>query len=60
MSDLLEYVSLQGVECLNEKKAGDWGKALKQGLRDQDGLLLGALRVQRDGSTAAQTRAVPI
>lgn len=40
MADLLEFVSLRAVECLNQKT--DWGNALKQGLRDQEGLVLGA------------------
>jgi hypothetical protein len=44
MTDLLEFVSLSSVECLNEKAAGDWGKAIKQGLRDQGALVLGASR----------------
>jgi hypothetical protein len=51
MSDLLEFVSLSSVECLNEKSLGDWGKALKQGLRDQEGLVLG----ERPLACAART-----
>lgn len=59
MSDLLEYVSLQSVECLNEKSSGDWGKALKQGLRDQEGLVLGETHAsrKRERETAAAAAA---
>lgn len=38
--DLLEFIEFQSLECLNETKPGSVANVLKQGYREDDGLLL--------------------
>lgn len=38
--DLLEYIELHSLECLNEERQGSVANVLKQGYREDDGLVL--------------------